>query len=68
VPYLAWAHQHIDISIHFLKRYCKRRSIFSTVNVRQPILPYDEFHECCGAELIEKVIAIEDELDRGGWD
>jgi dihydrodipicolinate synthase/N-acetylneuraminate lyase len=64
VPYLAWAHQHIDISIQFLKRYCCRRGLFSTANVRPPIMPYDDYHERCGAELIEKIIAIEDELDR----
>jgi 4-hydroxy-tetrahydrodipicolinate synthase len=63
VPYLAWAHQHIDISIQFLKRYCKQRGLFTTANVRPPILPYDDHHERCGAELIAKVMAIEDELD-----
>lgn len=62
LPFLAWAHQHIDISIHFLKRYCQRRGIFSTYNVREPILPYDTYHERCGAELIEQVIAVEDGL------
>ena len=66
LPYLAWAHQHIDISIHFLKRYCQRRGLFSTHNVRQPILPYDAYHEQCGAELIERIIAIEDGLGDGG--
>lgn len=63
VPYLAWVHQHIDISIHFLKRYCFRRGLFSTVAVREPILPYDRFHEQCGNELLERIIALEDELD-----
>lgn len=62
VPYLSWAHQHIDISIQFLKRYCHRRGLFSTINVRSPIMPYDQYHERCGSELIEKIIAIEDEL------
>lgn len=62
LPFLAWAHQDIDISIHFLKRYCQRRGIFSTHNVREPILRYDAYHERCGAELIEKVIAVEDGL------
>jgi dihydrodipicolinate synthase/N-acetylneuraminate lyase len=62
VPYLSWAHQHIDISIQFLKRYCHRRGLFSTINVRSPIMPYDEYHERCGSELIEKIIAMDDEL------
>jgi hypothetical protein len=62
VPYLAWAHQHIDISIQFLKRYCYRRGLFATANVRPPITHYDEYHERCGDELIDRIIAIEDEL------
>ena len=62
LPYLAFVHQHIDISIHFLKRYCVRRGLFSTHNVREPILPYDAYHERCGSELIERVVAIEDGL------
>jgi 4-hydroxy-tetrahydrodipicolinate synthase len=62
LPYLAFTHQHIDISIHFLKRYCKRRGLFSTIRTRQPILPFDSYHERCAAELIERVINIEDSL------
>ncbi|HUQ91594.1 MAG TPA: dihydrodipicolinate synthase family protein [Bryobacteraceae bacterium] len=65
VPYLAWSHQHIDISVQFLKRYCKRSGLFSTTNARPPILPYDLYHERCGAELIESLIAIEDDLGKG---
>ncbi len=61
-PYLAWSHQHIDISIQFLKRYCHRRGIFSTPKVRPPIMEYDAFHERCGEELLERVIAIEESL------
>lgn len=63
-PYLCFAHQHLDVSIHFLKRYCKRRGLFSTVNVRQPILPYDRYHERCTEELLDLVIAVEDRLGR----
>jgi len=61
-PYLCFAHQHLDVSIHFLKRYCKRRGLFSTVNVRQPILPYDRYHERCTDELLDLVIAVENRL------
>lgn len=64
LPYMAFAHQHLDVSIHFLKRYCYRRGLFSTVNVRQPILPFDRYHERCSSELIDEVIAIEDGLGR----
>jgi dihydrodipicolinate synthase/N-acetylneuraminate lyase len=66
VPALAFACQHIDVSIHFLKRYCVRRKLFSTPNVRQPILPYDRYHERFGDELIERVILLEDSVDSSG--
>jgi len=66
LPYLAWSHQHIDVSIQFLKRYCVRRGLFSTARVRPPILAYDDYHERCGAELIEQVIAIENALSPAG--
>ncbi len=62
VPYLAWSHQHIDISIQFLKRYCMRRGMFTTSKCREPILAYDEHHKRCADQLIEQVIDIEDNL------
>ncbi|HWE63815.1 MAG TPA: hypothetical protein VHB98_19050, partial [Chloroflexota bacterium] len=61
-PVLTWSHQHIDISIQFLKRYCWRRGLFATANVRQPILHYDRYHERCGEEYLDLVIALVDEL------
>jgi 4-hydroxy-tetrahydrodipicolinate synthase len=66
VPYLAWSHQHIDISVQFLKRYCRRRRLFSTAHVRPPVLAYDEYHKRCGADLLERIIEIEDALDHPG--
>ena len=62
IPFLAWTHQHIDISIQFLKRYCYTKGIFSTFNVRQPILPFDLYHERCSEELIRKIILCETTL------
>jgi 4-hydroxy-tetrahydrodipicolinate synthase len=62
VPMLAWSHQHIDISIQFLKRYCLRRGLFATANVRAPILRFDRHHERCADEYIDLVLALEDEL------
>lgn len=61
-PCLIWCQQHIDISIHFLKQYCVRVGVFDTVNVRQPIMPFDDEHRRYAAELIEDFIAIEGEL------
>ncbi|MDB5058648.1 MAG: dihydrodipicolinate synthetase [Chloroflexi bacterium] len=62
VPALAWSHQHIDISIQFLKHYCHRRGLFATANVRQSVLQYDRYHERCGEEYLELVFALEDEI------
>lgn len=62
VPVLAFCNQHIDISVQFLKRYCVRRGLFSTALVRQPSLPYDEYHQRYGDELTERLIALEDQL------
>jgi dihydrodipicolinate synthase/N-acetylneuraminate lyase len=62
VPVLAFACQHIDVSIHFLKRYCVRRGLFATAAVREPILPYDAHHRRYGDELTERLIALEDSL------
>jgi dihydrodipicolinate synthase/N-acetylneuraminate lyase len=62
VAVLAFCCQHIDVSIHFLKRYCVRRGLFDTARVREPILPYDEHHRRYGDELIERVIELEDAL------
>lgn len=62
VPVLAFACQHIDISIHFLKRYCVRRGIFATDRARPPITEYDAHHERYGDELTERLIELEDAL------
>ena len=53
LPYLAWAHQHIDISIHFYKLYSHRRGLFTTARARQPILPFDSYHRRVANEIIE---------------
>ena len=62
VPFLAFAHQFVDISIHFYKRYCVRRGLFATARVRQPIMAFDAHHARVADELIELVCEIEDEL------
>ena len=62
VPYLAFAHQYVDISIHFYKRYCLRRGIFSTAHVREPSMAFDTHHQRIADELVEMVCTLEDEL------
>lgn len=58
VPVLAFSHQHLDISIHFNKRMLHRLGLFSTSYVRQPILPYDKYHEKIAEELIDYSMAL----------
>ena len=62
VPFLAFAHQYVDISIHFYKRYCVRRGLFTTSGVREPIMAFDAHHERVADELIEMICTLEDEL------
>jgi len=54
VPILAFSHQHLDISIHFNKKLVYKQGMFSTDRVREPILPFDEYHNRVAEELIVK--------------
>ena len=63
LPYLAWAHQHIDISVHFYKLYSHRRGLFTTARARQPILPFDAYHLRVANEIIDEIIEFEDGFD-----
>ena len=62
LPVLAWSHQHIEISIAFLKRYCKRVGLFSTDMVRPPAARFDAFHARISDELIDNFIRVEERL------
>jgi 4-hydroxy-tetrahydrodipicolinate synthase len=59
VPILAFSHQHLDISIHFNKRFYYKQGIFRTDNVRDPVMPFDEYHKKVADELIELAIDLE---------
>jgi 4-hydroxy-tetrahydrodipicolinate synthase len=63
LPILAFSHQHIDISVHFNKRLVHRQKIFSTANVREPILDFDNYHEKIAQELINNAIELTNHLD-----
>jgi len=56
LPVLSFSHQHLDISIHFNKRLVNRQGLYSTAVVRDPILPFDAYHEYVADELIEYAI------------
>jgi 4-hydroxy-tetrahydrodipicolinate synthase len=64
LPILAFANQHLDISIHFFKRLLYAQGVFRTPTVRQPILPFDEVDERHAARLIELALELE---GAGAW-
>lgn len=62
IPVLAFANQHLDISIHFFKNLLFEQGIYSTPNVRVPILPFDNYHQKIAKELIELVNILTSEI------
>jgi 4-hydroxy-tetrahydrodipicolinate synthase len=62
VPVLAFSHQHLDISIHFNKRYYYKKGIFITDKVREPIIPFDNYHMKVADELIELSMELEEKF------
>ena len=64
LPVLAFANQHLDISIHFFKRLLHAQGIYPTPAARPPILPFDAAHERVAQELITRACALE--AEQGG--
>jgi 4-hydroxy-tetrahydrodipicolinate synthase len=62
LPVLAFSNQHLDISIHFFKRLLWRQGVYATPRVREPILPFDAFHQRGADELIEYVLELMQDL------
>ena len=63
LPILAFANQHIDISIQFFKRVLVAKGIFRTHVVREPILRLDGVQERIAAGLVDSVLALERDLN-----
>ncbi len=59
LPVLAFSNQHLDISIHFFKRLHYRQGIYPNLNVREPILPFDNIHQEIADKWIKHVIKLE---------
>jgi len=64
LPVLAFTHQHVDISIHFAKRFMHKKEIFKNDLVRYPILKFDSFHTNVANEMIEKALILEQSLHK----
>ena len=58
LPVISFSHQHIDISIHFNKLTNYKLGLFSTPNVRKPILEFDKYHRRIADELINRTIKL----------
>jgi 4-hydroxy-tetrahydrodipicolinate synthase len=59
LPVLAFSNQHLDVSIHFFKRLLHRQGVYATPRVREPILPFDAYHQRVAEELIAYVTQLE---------
>jgi dihydrodipicolinate synthase/N-acetylneuraminate lyase len=62
LPILAFANQHIDVSIQFFKRVLVAKGVFRTSVVREPILRFDDLQERSAARLVRRVLELEREL------
>jgi dihydrodipicolinate synthase/N-acetylneuraminate lyase len=58
LPVLAFANQHLDISVHFFKRLLYKQGIYATSRVREPILPFDQVHEKVAEQLITRTMEL----------
>ncbi len=61
LPVLSFSHQHLDISIHFNKKMVHSQGMFATDLVREPILPFDAFHQRVARGLIEYAIQLNEQ-------
>jgi dihydrodipicolinate synthase/N-acetylneuraminate lyase len=66
LPVLAFSHQHLDISIHFNKRFMHRLGVFSTDRVREPILLFDRYHRRVADQLIDLAMEMCVRIPGGG--
>ncbi len=65
LPVLAFSNQHLDISILFFKRLLWRQGVYPTAHVRQPKMAFDTIQEQIADELIDKVVHLEEDIQRG---
>jgi len=66
LPVLCFTNQRLDISIRFFKKLLKRKGIFRTDRLRMPCPVFDSCSNRIADELMELVIALEEEV-AWGW-
>jgi 4-hydroxy-tetrahydrodipicolinate synthase len=59
LPVLAFANQHIDVSIRFLKHLRVVEGLFSTDRCRPPVAPLDRFQQRSATRLAQYARALE---------
>lgn len=62
LPILAFSNQHLDVSIRFFKRLLYQQGIYPTDRCRAPRLEFDEVHHRIAGELVERAMALMEEL------
>ncbi|MEM7024588.1 MAG: dihydrodipicolinate synthase family protein [Pseudomonadota bacterium] len=62
LPALAFANQHIDVSIRFFKRLRAATGIFTTDRCRPPVPPLDPFQDSTAERLIRSAQALDARL------
>jgi dihydrodipicolinate synthase/N-acetylneuraminate lyase len=62
LPYLAWSRQNSDINLQLLKRFCKQQGVINSSKMREPVHPFDRFHKTYASELVQRMLAWQNEL------
>jgi 4-hydroxy-tetrahydrodipicolinate synthase len=62
VPFLAFTHQHIDLSNWALKEIAVRHGIYGTSALRAPQMVIDKYHRRVGEDLIRDMVALDREM------
>jgi hypothetical protein len=57
LPYLAWSRQNSDINLQLLKRFCVQQGVITSIKMREPVHPFDRYHEAYASELIQRMLA-----------
>ncbi|MBL6945360.1 MAG: dihydrodipicolinate synthase family protein [Rhodospirillales bacterium] len=63
-PILAFANQHIDVSIRFFKALRRAAKLFNTDDCRAPVMPLDSIQAAEAKRLVERALKIESRLTR----
>lgn len=63
LPYLAWSRQNSDINLQLLKRFCVQQGVINSSKMREPAHPFDRYHEAYASELIQRMLAWQNEME-----